>query len=161
MPSTYTPIATTTLGSAAATVTFSSIPNTYTDLIVVAYHWGTTGVNGLYVTLNNNTSSLYSDTQLFGDGVNPGSARNTNITASYIGQAGSTAATTSIINIMNYANTTTNKTILSRNSPSGNIIQANAGLYRSTSAITSVLVSYYGNNFAAGSQFTLYGVKSA
>jgi len=77
MPSTYTPIATTTLGSAASSVTFSSISGAYTDLVLVGA--GTLASNlYLNVKFNNDTGSNYSRTELYGDGSSAASYRESN-----------------------------------------------------------------------------------
>jgi hypothetical protein len=161
MPTTYEPIATTTLGSAASSVTFSSIPGTYTDLIVVMNYANSTGLADVYFQFNGDTGSNYSRTQLFGTGSAAGSNRGTNETAfNGVGYVGTTWSQ-SISHIMNYSNTTTNKTILVRNDGTSNLVMANVGLWRNTSAITSILIGYSTNNFIAGSTFTLYGIKAA
>ena len=64
MPNTYEPIATNTLGSAASSVTFSSIPSTYTDLIVVMNYANSTGLADVFFRFNGDTGSNYSDTIL-------------------------------------------------------------------------------------------------
>jgi hypothetical protein len=162
--STYVPIANQVLTSATASVTFSSISSAYTDLVLVCNHRGVTGSsgNGLYVTLNGDTGANYSDTALYGNGSSAGSGRDSNITAYYVG-AGSVATeySSTNINFMNYANTTTYKTMLARTGDARLEARASAGLWRNTSAINSILVSYYGYNFDAGSTFTLYGILAA
>jgi len=162
--STYTPIATQTLGSATASVTFSSIPSTYTDLVLVANHAGVSSANALYVTLNSDTASNYSYTLLTGNGSSATSARGS-ITAAYFGNSTLTiGGTNSVVHLMNYSNTTTYKTLIGRNNAADGA-QPNAtaavNLWRNTAAITSVLVSYYNVNFATGSTFSLYGIKAA
>ena len=159
MPSTYTPIATTTLGSAAATVTFSSISGAYTDLILV--------VNGNYntsnypwVRFNGDTATNYSNTELYGTTV-AGSGRSTSQSKGYIG-AFAADQSTMIINIMNYANATTYKTTITRAAQGVTGTWAVCTLWRSTAAINTVLIGSDGSStFAIGSTFTLYGVKSA
>ena len=157
--STYTPIATTTLGS-AGTITFSSIPSTYTDLILVIS--GTAASNSdLDIRFNSDTGTNYSYTTLYGDGTTAGSSRNSSINymrMDYYGYVGTTAGQITIIHIMNYANTTTYKTALSRASNANNGVAANVGLWRSTSAINSVSTV---TTLATGSTATLYGVKAA
>ena len=161
MPTTYEPIATNTLGSAASSVTFSSIPGTYTDLIVVMQYANSTGLADVYFQFNSDTGSNYSRTQLFGTGSAAGSNRGTSETAfNGVGYVGTTLSQ-SISHIMNYSNTTTNKTILVRHNGTSNLVMANVGLWRNTSAITSILIGYSTNNFIAGSTFTLYGIKAA
>jgi len=159
MPSTYTPIATTTLGSAASSVTFSSISGSYTDLILVFNGTVTTSATSWGLQFNSDTGSNYSNTALFGDGSSAGSNRATSQTNT-VGSYSGTDQSTNIHQVMNYSNTTTNKTVLSRNN-GGGFVSARVALWRNTSAITSVTAITSSNQFASGSTFTLYGVKSA
>ena len=166
MASTYTPIATTTLGSAATTVTFSSIPNTYTDLVIVCNMLNTSStVRNVYVQFNGDTGTNYSKTVLYGNGSSAVSARDTNSSAIYslaITAGNTTETANSIINIMNYANTTTYKTAIGRYSVTSNSVAATVGLWRNTAAITSVVLTVDTSlNLAIGSTFTLYGIKAA
>jgi hypothetical protein len=161
MPITYEPIATTTLGSAAASVTFSSIPATYTDLVLVFAGANATALSGNGIQFNGDTASNYSNTNLSGDGTTASSARFSN--QIYIRAGISfTSQSVSIISIQNYANATTYKTLLARGGAGNSYVRADVGLWRSTSAINSIL--YYvdsGANFTSGSTFTLYGIKAA
>jgi hypothetical protein len=172
MATTYEPIATTTLGSAQASYTFSSIPATYTDLIIVAsLKADSTTVATPALRFNSDTSTNYSATWVYGIGSGSGSSsRGSNATYLYTGDysVGVTSAnpTTFITHIFNYANTTTYKTVLSRNNQitaSGGETGATVGLWRKTpEAITTILyTSTNGANYAAGSTFTLYGIKAA
>jgi hypothetical protein len=158
MPNTYEKIATTTLGSATANVTFSSISSTYTDLVII---FQGTGVSASTLTyqFNSDTNTNYSDTYMFGDGT-VGSGRHSN--ESYIlGTGVNTSQCMQIINIMNYSNTTTYKTTLLRGNANGvGATAAFVGLWRNTAAITSIRLSL-STNFASGSTFTLYGIKAA
>lgn len=162
MPSTYTPIATTTLGSGATSVTFSSISGAYTDLILICN--GNTAANANnYLQFNSDTGSNYSATRLSGDGSAASSARNTSQTQMLLDGFGywtSTYEGNKIIHIMNYSNTTTNKTVLTRANTASKGTDAIVGLWRSTAAITSVKFNS-DSTIQAGSTFTLYGVKSA
>ena len=163
MASTYEPIATQTLGSSAATVTFSSIPSTYTDLVVVFTGQQTpaTTANGAYFTLNNDTGNNYSRTDIDGDGTTASSGRSTS--APYIQNiVFKNVQNTTIINIFNYANSTTYKTILSRTNTSNQSVNAIAGLWRSTAAINRIdFAIQSAQSFTAGSTFTIYGIKAA
>lgn len=162
---TYEPISTTTLGSANNSVTFSSIPATYTDLIVVM---NPTGVSsGGYVggwRVNGDTGNNYSNTNLYGSG-SAGSSRNSNTSFSYafnpdIGVGDSNSI--GLLHFFNYANTTNYKTVLTRYAQAGNGNFANVGLWRSTSAINSItLLMYPSIDFDSGSTFTLYGIAAA
>lgn len=160
--STYTPIATTTLGSAAASYTFSSIPSTYTDLILV-----TSGLNSaaLYVQVGNgsvDSGSNYSYTYLLGDGSTTASGRSSNNTKGFIVlTTGTSKIYNAITHFMNYSNTTTNKTFLTRYSDSENYAAAIVDLWRSTSAINIITIFGNGANIPAGMTFTLYGIQAA
>lgn len=158
--STYTPIATTTLGSASAGVTFSSIPQTYTDLVLVVDGNTTAGPTDNNMQFNSDTGSNYSITALYGDGSTAASFRSAagNMEVGGIYWAGGRG--NRIVNIMNYSNSTTYKTILSRVA-SGTLIQARVGLWRSTSAITSIYVYVGASTYVAGTTFTLYGIAAA
>jgi hypothetical protein len=160
---TYEPIATQTLGSTTTTVTFSSIPSTYTELVLVLVGKVTSSGQNLYIRFNNDSNSSYSRTLLFGNGSAAGSNRNTSQTAILDFYVGLNVSGDSMhtINIMNYANTTTFKTMLWRNGRTGEATQAIVGLYRSTSAINRIDLSVLGLNIAIGSTFTLYGISAA
>jgi hypothetical protein len=166
MPNTYDPIATQTLGSAAATVTFSSIPGTYTDLVLVisARMSGGGGASAIQAQFNSDTASNYSFTLVTGTGSSADSSGASSQTQMAVGLATDTAGewSTNIIQVMNYSNTTTNKTVLARAGIAGDRTRALVNLWRSTSAITSILIINNGSvNFVAGSTFTLYGIKAA
>lgn len=163
MAATYEPIATQTLGSATATVTFSSISGSHTDLILVTSVRGTAN-NNANLRFNNDSGSNYSNTYLEGDGSTAYSGRRTNQTSIVDGGFIRTTADTfsvNIIQIMNYANTTTNKTAIMRSNQAGSAVQAVVGLWRSTSAIDRIDVIAGSGNFEVNSTFTLYGIKAA
>lgn len=171
MAKTYEPIATTTLGSAAASYTFSSIPATYTDLIIVAsIKADSTTIATPALRFNGDTTSNYSATWIYGSGSSAASSRTGSATSLYTGDyiAGveSTNFATFITEIFNYANTTTFKTVISRNNQVNSAdgeTGATVGQWRKTpEAITTILyTSTNGANYAAGSTFTLYGIKAA
>ena len=158
---TYTQIASTTLGSAASTVTFSSIAATYTDLVVVVNAtFSNASTANLALQFNGDTASNYSATRLLGDGSAASSSRNGG-TYMMIGDIDNDIFT-SIINIQNYSNTTTYKTALARTGFAAGFVGAYVGLWRSTAAINSFVIGYNGSGtFAAGSTFNLYGIQSA
>ena len=159
---TYEPLATTTIsGSSTTSYTFSSISGAYTDLILVATGSNSAGNRGLNMTFNGDTGSNYSATNLAGDGSSAVSNRSTSASNISIGNSATTIATITA-HIMNYSNTTTNKTVIMRNSASSVQAAALSGLWRSTAAITSIgLTLNSGDPFNAGSTFTLYGIKAA
>lgn len=163
MPVTYEPIASTTLEVAASSVTFSSIPGTYTDLVLVNTGTFNTSDNSYYLTFNGDSGSNYSTTFLYGDGTSALSTRASSQTFISAGRL-NTSFGLGITHIMNYANTTTNKTVLTRGN-SGALVNANVGLWRGTGtpAITSLTaaVPVGASTFSSGSIFTLYGIRAA
>ncbi|CAB4148208.1 hypothetical protein UFOVP696_15 [uncultured Caudovirales phage] len=162
LPSTMVPIASITLNATTTTITFSNIPQTYTDLMVVVTgtHTGS-GVAGLRISaINGDGGSNYSDTLLQGGGGGGGSAvsaRNSD-TSMNIGLIGSSQSG-STFNFMNYSNSTTFKTILSRGNDASALVRAAIGMWRNTAAIRSFSVS--GVTFSVGTTATIYGIKAA
>lgn len=162
MPATYEPIATTTLSSAASTITFSSIPSTYTDLRLVIVGAGDGQL--LYWTYNSDTASNYSWTRLLGNGSAASSTAQTNLSNNrgWWTNASSTPCVNEI-DVFSYAGST-NKTSLVKSSVdqngSGNTVAA-VNLWRSTSAITSIQLSMSSGNFYTGTTATIYGIKAA
>jgi hypothetical protein len=163
---TYEPIQTYTLGSTQATVTFSSIPSTYTDLILQMTPKTSDGSGYFQVFPNNDTGSNYSRTVLQGNGSSASSNKNSNSSNGFqmncatSSQDANSYPTT--VHLMNYANTNTNKTAIARaGSTSVGLVENYVWLYRSTSAITSLVIKANTTTFAAGSIFTLYGIANA
>lgn len=167
LPSTMTPIATQTLTSAAATVTFSNIPQTYTDLVIVSSLQGSRAIYGadLQTRYNGDSGANYSYTYITENGTAALSNRYANQAeinnAGSIGGNATSVYTPNIIHIFNYSNTNVYKTSLSRNSHPTVVVQAFVGLWRNTAAITSITFTGNGYNYNAGSTFTLYGIKAA
>jgi hypothetical protein len=155
MPLTYEPINTTTLSTSAASITFNSVPSTYTDLIMV---FNGVADNNVNLRFNSDTGTNYSATRIQGNGSAASSARFTSQTSMH--GSYDSGRSTSIWQIMNYSNSTTNKTALNRGGGTTDNVEAYVGLWRNTDAITSVTVIVSGN-FSSGSTFTLYGIKAA
>jgi len=168
--STYTPIATQTLGSAAASVTFSSIPQGYTDLVVVCNvrtdQSGSSGTpQNFSINYNSDTGSNYSTTTLYAI-TTAGTALSYRWSSQTEGRIGASAQTSAgyfaqtNVNIQNYSNSTTYKTGISRSGYQGQYgVEADVHLWRNTNAITSIILSAPGLNLAAGSTFSLYGIQ--
>jgi hypothetical protein len=164
MPITYEPIATTTLGSNTASVTFSTIPGTYTDLVLVSFPKRTNQSDAAIFAYPNSdtTGNLASNTAVYGDGASASSNRRSNSNGVRIGVIGTGEAGTQIAQFMNYANTNVFKIVLSRENRAEEYVFGVAGLWRNTNAITSLLIEVSNaSDFATGSTFTLYGIKSA
>jgi hypothetical protein len=161
---TYEPIATTTLSSATNLITFSSIPGTYTDLVLVVsstYSNYTTGGENVWVRVNNDSGSNYSSTYMEGGKT---SGRVTNTTQLTVSSAGNNTSgfQVNIWNFYNYSNTTTYKSIMSSLRYAPTFVQQWANLWRNTAAINRIDVKGgTSGTFAIGSSFTLYGIAAA
>lgn len=154
---------TTVSGTSTNSVTFSSIDGSYTDLVLVINAGATATGCGITYRLNSDTSSLYSVTGLRGNGSSASSFRQTGndqVTVSNFSEPPTTGGGVYIVNFQNYSNTTTFKTSISRGNNASSGVDAFAGLYRSTNAITSVTILITGGNFNSGSNFSLYGIRA-
>ena len=169
MTATYEKIATTTLGSAAATVDFTSISGSYTDLVLIGNFGGSLPDESALFRVGNgsiDTGSNYSSTELYGTGSSAASQRNSNETRGRITYAlgvGNSVGNNCILHFQNYSNTTTYKTVLGRdniNTGTYTGISAIVSLWRSTSAIDQIRLLLSGGNYLTGSTFTLYGIKA-
>jgi len=167
---TYVPIATTTLGSNATNIVLSSIPSTYTDLVLITNlqsNRGNYSADPIIVNLNGDSSSSYSSTRMRGDGSSAGTDRNTSNTRWSFDEASTDPSSTSYFTIikfdfLNYSNTSTYKTVLVRGIGAVTSTHATVGLWRNTSAINSItLAPQIGTNFRTGSSVALYGIVSA
>lgn len=155
MSITYEKIATTTASGGSTSVTLSSIPATYTDLILIM-SGSNSAPSDLRMRFNGDTGSNYSATVLYGDGGSANSFRESNQTSFY-GAFSSEA--NNIINIQNYSNTTTYKTAITRANV-GSYVMSMVQLWRSTSAINSVTLYVTSGSYNSGVTFTLYGIKA-
>jgi hypothetical protein len=159
MTATYEPIATTTLGSTQNQIDFNTISGAYTDLVLVM-SGGVTSTADIWLRMNGDTGTNYSRTRLYGDGSTAASSRNTSASSIFVSVGTVGANSVLITHIMNYSNTTTYKTAIARHN-SSTYVSASVGLWRSTSAITSLsLKAEAADTFTSGSTFTLYGIKA-
>ena len=177
MTSTYEKIATNTLGSNQASITFSSISGAYTDLVLISFIRDTrAGTTYAFPQLrfNSDTGSNYSNTDLYGSVTAAVSSRASSQTGIQYGEAVGAAQAAGnyapfVTNFQNYSNSTTYKTILTRfNNPAGSngqlLVGAQVALWRNTAAITSITIlgdQGASSNLATGSTFTLYGILKA
>ena len=162
LPSTMTPIVTYTATSNISELTLSSIPGTYTDLIlIVSGPAQAAGGGSVLIQLNGDTGTNYSLNYMFGNGSSVTGGRITNSSYLFTGRQLPTEGN-GITHFMNYSNTTTHKTVLSRGGVTTAIVIALANLWRNTAAITSMrFLPESGPGFATGFTATLYGVKAA
>lgn len=160
---TYVAIASTTLSSTANSITFSSIPATYTDLVIVYNNLSSSGADA-FARFNGDSTSIYSSLVLSGTGSSVVGGAQSNENKIYLdnyGTPSSTERSVTIVQIQGYANTTTYKTLLCRSGRASSGVDATAGTWRSTAAITSVLIGFVSATFNSGSTFTLYGIAAA
>lgn len=165
MPTTYEPIATTTLGSNQTNVSFTSIASTYTDIVCVLSVAGSANNEQVGVRFNNDTNSNYSLTELYGTGTTASSYRLSNglnySLSPNVAIKNTLGNSNYILQVMNYSNATTYKTALARTNALDSSFPgtaASVGLWRSTAAINRI--DFIGA-FLSGSTFTLYGIKAA
>jgi hypothetical protein len=160
---TYTQINSVTLAATASSVTFSGLPTngTYRDLVLAVNADGTSQTE-FYIRMNGDTSSTYTSVRMQGSG-------STNASATYSGTGGmrlngngdimTNFSFNAAIQLLDYSATDKHKTLLSRTSSSQGI-DACAGRWPSTSAITSVTVYPYAGSFDIASTFSLYGIEA-
>ena len=168
---TYTLISSVTVGSGgASSIDFTSIPATYTDLVLKTSARNTSTSTTMYLEFNGSGGTAYSVRVLYGDGSAAGStssASRANIKndggADDSGYTASTFANSEFY-IPNYAGS--NKKSVSvdgvpENNATTTYMALTAGLWDSTSAITSIKLTLFSGNFAQYSTAYLYGVKSS
>ena len=169
MPATYDKIATTTLTGSTQYITFSSIPQTYTDIVLVFANMAGASANiNFDIRVGNGSvdTANYSYTVLGGGGASAVSTRVANDPVLRLGyfayEQASGGNFIANANFMNYSNTTTNKTIISRANNANLATETTVALWRSTSAINIIQIgNISGNTMAAGTTATLYGIKAA
>jgi hypothetical protein len=168
----YESIASATGTGSSGTITFSSIPATYTHLQIRYIGRQTTDGGSdntiIRVRFNSDSASNYRGHYLGGNGTSPSAAADGSLqTAGYmmIADSGALANTmgVGIVDIHNYSSTTINKTTRAFNgfdqNGAGGLLSLRSFLYLSTSAISSIELTTTAGNFTTSSQFSLYGIK--
>ena len=152
---TYIPLATTTLTGSATSVTFSNIPQSYRDLVLVINGKGSIDENATY-TLNGSTTG-FNWVRMAGDGSTTVSDSNTNNT---IGRVG-TGDTTIIAQFIDYSATDKHKHFIINNNYPGAEVRAIAARWASTSAITSIAMGIrLSGSYLTGTTMSLYGIAA-
>jgi hypothetical protein len=168
---TFETIETRLLTSSQSAIVFSSIPQTYTDLVIVLVPISN-GTNFVAVQFNTDTSAggtNYSRVTYSTGGTGPFTDQRSNryaIEVDYFESTGTGPNTTNEIHIFNYTTTAAFKTILSKNSASdrnagGVGVGTGVGTWRNTEAINSVRLSLNAGTFSSGTRATIYGIKAA
>lgn len=162
----YQSISTATVTSGGtASITFSSIPATFTHLQLRCFASSATG--GGFTSIfryNSDSASNYSFHRVEGDGTTAASAAGASRSSGVINYTVSTNWATSVMDVLDYTSTSKNKTtrILTGNDNNGTgYVGLYSGLWYATPAAihTIVLSIESGYNFAVNSSFALYGVK--
>jgi len=173
MPSTYTLISSNVLSSSAASVTFSAIPATFTDLVLkVSARGSASRVRLDCLARFNATTTNYSETGLFATGTSVTSQRNIWPGYAYLGNingANGTANTFSNSELYipsytaNQNKPASNFPVQENNSTTNNewYVESSALLWRNTAAITSIVIQPEVNDFVSGSSFYLYGISKS
>jgi hypothetical protein len=164
---TYVALDKVTVGTATPSITFSSISSSYTDLIIVSNLAVATAGTSLNMRFNSDTGSNYSYTNLYGDGSAADSERGTSATKGYVAwyvSPNTSIEMANITHIMNYSNSTTYKTAISRSNraSASNFpgTESVVSLWRNTNAITSITLAADSGNISVGSTFSLYGISA-
>lgn len=166
------PIGYATASGSSNQFSFTNIPQTYQDLLVVVYARSTGAVTTTTTNMvinGDSSSSNYSRTILKGDGSSATSSRDTNFSQAYgldgLPGASSTSGifSSAEIHILNYANTSTYKTMLSRQAADLNgsgLTELYVTLWRSTSSVQYFYINTNSGNYASGSTIALYGIRT-
>jgi hypothetical protein len=172
MANTYTLIESKTLGSDTASVSFTSIPQTYTDLqLLTSVRIDRAGISVNMGLRFNTNSSNYKNMMLYGSGANPaGSLYSTALDqfGYWYSPANSTTASTfsnQSVYIPNYTSSY-NKSVSINSTSENNATDTNlvlfSGVWSDSAAITTITLSnYQGSNLRSGSTFYLYGIKNS
>lgn len=161
-------IATTTLTTATASITFSSIPSTYTHLQIRGIARSVGANVNITVQLNSDTGSNYTYHNIIGNGAAVTANGGASSSVLYLGFTPETASTAScfsgtVIDILDYTNTnkyTTLRSITGSDLNGSGSVRFMSGAWLSTSAVTSVVLTISGSDsFQQYSSFALYGIK--
>ncbi len=167
MPATYEKIATTTLGSATGTISFTSIGAGYTDLRIVMVG---TMVNSEqpYIRFNSDSGTNYSQTFIAGSGSSAYSQRYSSMNRIYVAIQSNWSTTNSQMaefDVFSYSGSTFKTTLFAGSNDNNGVgvagLDRTVGLWRSTSAITQIDIVGNGQNFSTGFTATIYGILKA
>lgn len=170
MANTYTLIASNTLGSAASSLSFSSIPSTYDDLLLKWSARSAASADPLYVSFNDDSSAIYNRTNFRSNASatnsgNDSGADSISIQGSYVR---STYTSSTFSNVELYIpsyRSTLNKSIYvygvsENNAATVDFIAVTSGLYENSTAITKITINGKFGNIDTNSSFYLYGIKN-
>lgn len=156
---TYIALQTITLGSSTSSVTFSSIPAIYRDLICVV--GGQAASDGsLIARFNGDSAAHYSYMRIEGNGSSKNASFAPNLTFAVVGRMSGSVPSTNIFQIMDYSSTDKHKMVVGRGSAADDFVRAVVSRWPSTASITSIEVYKDGANLNSGTVLSLYGIEA-
>lgn len=158
----YDSIATAT--GAASTITFSSIPSTYTHLQLRLFMVGTNATMDVWGRFNSDTGSNYATHRIYGDGTSAAAGGAATSSKIDFFAWSNTQPGVAVIDILDYANTSkykTSRSLTGSDSNGSGYMMFTSGLWQNTSAINSITFFPQVGTFAAGTHAALYGIKGA
>jgi hypothetical protein len=168
--SNYESISTTTVSTAVSSVTFSSIPATYTHLQIRGIiRQSTAGFDQALLQFNSDTGNNYARHALLGEGASASTEATTSTNKISIAAIPGPSQTASVfgatvVDILDYKNTnkyTTTRALAGTDSNGSGYVWFASGLWQNTAAITTITITPGAGNFVEYSQFALYGIKGA
>lgn len=161
MAITYEPISTTTVSTAVTSVSFTSIPATYDDLVLVANANYTSGTGDMNIRFNSDSgaSSYAYIRQLNGAAIQVGVSTGANSAV----LTDNSVNSIQIIDVFEYKNTSVHKTFMDRGGNVTYYMGGISGVWKSNTAISTITFhpEFSGSTWATGSTFTIYGIKKA
>jgi hypothetical protein len=158
MPSTYEPIATATLTATSTSITISSIPSTYTDLVAIGYFDGI-GESYIQAQLNSDTGNNYD--YIYYGGVNATMVYN--VVGNINSMPGSRADEEANyqMHLFNYTSNLHKTAFIMNANASSPLVYHSVSNWRNTAAVTSISWVAQQGQYAAGTTITIYGIKAA
>jgi hypothetical protein len=154
---TYTALQTIELTGTASSVTFSSIPATYRDLVIVLQ--GSLGAdNNILMQFNGDTGSNYSDVRMIGYGSSQYTSSAQSGTSMIIGPLDTTQGNV-LVNVMDYSASDKHKAAIIRTNKTAEV-GARAGRWADTSPVTAIKLFPTSTTFSSGFTVSLFGIEA-
>jgi len=162
---TYEAIASTSVATSTATITFSSIPATYTDLVLIITGKTSAGAD-IWIRVNGDTGSNYSYAEIDSNGTTVSASKAANqsngLLTDWWGTPANDNSHICICQLNSYSSTVHHKTMISRANRAGSGLDFVQSKWSDTSAITSLTLRFSGGTtFEVGTVASLYGIKAA
>lgn len=163
MPSVaWTPLANITVGASTVSVTFSSISQSYRDLVIVMNAKNSISNDPLFIKINGDTGSNYNREYVYGSGSSASASYGTNSSTGFLSVSAGIGSNMgdSLTTIFDYSATDKHKVWISKTDNADNGVELLSGRWGSTSAITTIQVGNVNWWWAAGGTVALYGVSA-